>query len=92
MADQSIYARLGGEASVRNLVEVFYDVVEQEPEGAPLMILHLRGHGVTHSRIAQFNFLAGLCGGPKLYTQQQGHSHIRKMQKQIETNAKALDD
>ena len=47
---------------MRRLVETFYDVIENEPEGEALAILHLRGHGVAHSRIEQFNFLSGFFG------------------------------
>ena len=35
---QTPYERIGGEEGVRRLVKVFYDLVETEPEGAPLYI------------------------------------------------------
>ena len=74
---QLLYERVGGEEGVRRLVETFYDVVEYEPEGEALAILHLRGHGVAHSRIEQFNFLSGFFGGPHLYVEKYGHSNVR---------------
>ncbi|MEZ5899977.1 MAG: group II truncated hemoglobin [Hyphomicrobiaceae bacterium] len=91
MAMNSLYAQLGGEHVVRELVEVFYDIVESEPEGHALKILHLRGHGIAHSRIEQFNFLTGFFGGPKLYAEKHGHSNVRKMHEHVEINSEARD-
>lgn len=87
----SLYSRLGGEKAVRDLVEVFYDIIDFEPEGHALKLLHLRGHGVAHSRIEQFNFLSGFFGGPKLYAEKHGHSNVREMHHHVEINAEARD-
>ena len=87
----SLYERLGGEAGVRQLVDVFYDIVEGEAAGHDLNILHLRGHGVAHSRIEQFNFLSGFLGGPRLYAEKHGHSNVRKMHEHVSINAHARD-
>lgn len=88
----SLYARIGGEAGLRTLIETFYDIIEFEPEGQSLKMLHLRGHGVAHSRIEQFNFLSDFLGGPKLYREQHGHSDVRKMHVHIEIDRRAHDD
>lgn len=93
-ADQrqaSLYDLVGGENGLRNLVETFYDIVELEPEGRVLHVLHLRGHGVAHSRIEQLNFLSGFLGGPKLYVQKYGHSDVRQMHEHVEIDAEAKD-
>lgn len=87
----SLYERLGGEAGVRRLVEAFYDIVEREEAGHDLNLLHLRGHGIAHSRIEQFNFLSGFLGGPKLYAEKHGHSNVRKMHEHVAINAHARD-
>lgn len=86
-----LYDLVGGEEGLRRLVETFYDIVEFEPEGRVLHLLHLRGHGVAHSRIEQFNFLSGFFGGPKLYAQKWGHSNVRQMHEHVEINAEAKD-
>ena len=91
MTANSLYSRLGGETAVRDLVEVFYDIIEFEPEGHALKLLHLRGHGVAHSRIEQFNFLSGFLGGPKLYAEKHGHSNVREMHEHVEIDAEARD-
>lgn len=89
--DQLLYELVGGEAGVRKLVEAFYDIVESEPDGHALHLLHLRGHGVAHSRIEQFNFLSGFFGGPKLYAQKWGHSNVREMHEHVEIDRAAKD-
>ncbi len=86
-----LYDLVGGEEGIRRLVEVFYDIVEKEPEGRALHILHLRGHGVAHSRIEQFNFLSGFLGGPRLYVEKFGHSDVRRMHEHVEIASEARD-
>ncbi len=89
--EPSLYELVGGETGVRRLVETFYDIVEFEPEGAVLHTLHLRGHGVAHSRIEQLNFLSGFFGGPRLYAQKYGHSNVREMHEHVAIDAEARD-
>lgn len=88
---QSLYALVGGDEGLRNLVEAFYDIVETQPEGGELPLLHARGHGVAHSRIEQFNFLSGFLGGPGLYAKKYGHSNVREMHEHVEITAEAKD-
>jgi len=87
----SLYDRIAGEPGVRRVVEIFYDIVEQHPEGRELNILHLCGHGVAHSRIEQSNFLSGFLGGPNLYAQKHGHSSVREVHEHVEINARVRD-
>lgn len=91
VARQSLYHQLGGEAGVKRLVETFYDLIERHPQGRAVNILHLRGHGVAHSRVEQFNFLSGFLGGPNLYAEKYGHSNVRLMHEHVEINAEAKD-
>ena len=76
---------------MRALVKCFYDIIESELEGRALHVLHLRGHGVAHSRIEQFNFLSGFFGGPSHYVQKHGHSDVRTMYEHVEITAEARD-
>ncbi len=87
----SLYDAVGGAEGVRRLVETFYDIVEHEPAGEILHLLHLRGSGVAHSRVEQFNFLSGFLGGPRLYVERHGHSDVRQMHEHVEINAAARD-
>ena len=91
MKVSTLYERLGGEAAVGKLVDAFYDIVEKENEGRALLLLHLRGHGVAHSRIEQFNFLSGFLGGPKLYVERHHHSDVRQMHAHIAIGLKERD-
>ena len=94
MADlthHTLYDLIGGETGVRKLVEVFYDIIETRPEAHKLNLLHLRGNGVAHARVEQFNFLCGFLGGPKLYVEKHGHSNIRTMHDYIEISAESKD-
>ena len=75
----SLFARLGGEAGVRALVERFYDIIEQDPAARPLLDLHLQGAGVAHSRAEQFSYLCGFFGGPQHYVMRHGHSRLREI-------------
>lgn len=88
----SLYTRVGGEEGLRKLIETFYDIIEFEPEGRALKMLHLRGHGVAHSRIEQFKFLSDFLGGPKLYREQHGHSDVRQMHVHVVIDRQAHDD
>lgn len=90
-ANQSLYDLVGGEAGVLNLVKVFYDIVETNPVGHKLLLLHLRGNGLAHSRVEQFHFLSGFLGGPKLYVEKHGHSNVRTMHEHVEINAESKD-
>lgn len=82
----SLYERLG-EETLRVLVKHFYDEIEQNPAAEALYLLHIRGHGVQHPRIEQFNFLSGCFGGPKLYVEKFGHSNLRKIHEHLEIDS-----
>ena len=90
-ATRSLYDLVGGETGVLNLVKVFYDIVETEPFAHKLLLLHLRGNGLAHSRVEQFNFLSGFLGGPKLYVEKHGHSNVRTMHEHVEINVESKD-
>lgn len=78
-ARKSPYEMIGGEAGVERLVKVFYDLVESDPAGVPLVALHNRGHGLAHAREAQFEFLSGFLGGPQLYMERHRHTNVKHM-------------
>jgi len=88
---RSLYSRTGGADGVKKLVETFYDFVETAPEGHAVNILQLRGHGVAHARVEQFNFLSGFLGGPNLYAEKFGHSNVRFMHEHVEIDDEAKD-
>ena len=91
ISHKSLYDLIGGEEGIIKLVNVFYDIVETNPEGHQLHLLHLRGNGIAHSRVEQFNFLSGFLGGPKLYVEKHGHSNVRSMHEHVEINSEAKE-
>ncbi|HEX5538402.1 MAG TPA: group II truncated hemoglobin, partial [Methylophilaceae bacterium] len=91
-ASASLYNLIGGEQGLFRLVNVFNDIIETQPAGKLLHILHLRGHGIAHARIELFNFLSGFLGGPSLYVEKYGHSNIRKLHEHVAVTQQARDD
>lgn len=75
----AVIDQIGGEDGVRKLVERFYDLVEARPEGAGLRELHSNGHGLSHARVEQFNFMCGFLGGRRHYLEKHGHLNVRLM-------------
>ncbi len=75
----TMHDRIGGEAVVRALVERFYDLVETLPQGAQILRLHFRGHGMAHVRAEQLDFLNGFLGGQRHYAERHGHMNLRQI-------------
>jgi hemoglobin len=69
------YAWAGGEASVRSLVDRFYDLMDLEPAYSELRAVH--GPDLTSARDKLFWFLSGWLGGPSEYTDRFGHPRLR---------------
>jgi hemoglobin len=70
------YARLGGDAAVRALVERFYDLMDLEPQYAALRALH--APDLAQAREKLYLFLSGWLGGPSLYIERHGHPMLRR--------------
>ncbi|MGR3624073.1 group II truncated hemoglobin [Pseudophaeobacter sp.] len=75
--------QIGGEAALRQVVERFYDLMETDPAAQSLHRLHFRGHGVDHTRQAQFEFLCGFLGGRAYYKERFGHMNLRDIHAHI---------
>lgn len=69
----TIYERVGGSAFFVELVERFYQLVEDDPVLRPLYPEDLRP-GKVHLAA----FLAQLWGGPPQYTLERGHPRLRQ--------------
>lgn len=68
----TIYELIGGEQTVRRIVEAFYPIVQDNPEIGPLFPEDIRP--VMEK---QFLFLTQFFGGPPLYSDQYGHPMMR---------------
>ena len=88
----SVVDRLGGEPVVRALVERFYDLVETRPEGAQILHLHFRGHGISHVRTAQFEFLCAFFGGRRDYIERHGSLNLKEMHAHVPIRPEDAED
>lgn len=84
--------RLGGEGQVHLLVNHFYDLIETLPQGRAIMEMHLKGHGLSHVRPAQFEFLCGFFGGRRYYQERHGHMNLREIHAHVEIHRQDAED
>jgi hemoglobin len=71
----TIYTQLGGETGVRQLVDRFYDLMDELPTASTVRNMH--ASDLSSSRDKLFKFLSGFLGGPSLYIQEYGHPMLR---------------
>ena len=69
------YQRLGGEASVRKLVDRFYELMDSLPQAQQIRAMHPQDLSLSADKL--FKFLSGWLGGPQLYTEEYGHPRLR---------------
>lgn len=69
---ESIYEAIGGEETIRKMVEAFYPRVQAHPLLAPLF-----PEDITPVMGRQFMFLSQFFGGPAIYTERFGHPMMR---------------
>lgn len=84
--------RIGGEEQVHLLVNRFYDLIETLPQGAAIMAMHQRGHGLAHVRPEQFGFLCGFFGGRRYYHEHHGHMNLREIHAHLEIRHQDAED
>jgi hemoglobin len=72
----TLYNEIGGEATFRRLVDLFYSEVENDPVLRPLYIEEDLGPGgAARDRLALF--LMQYWGGPTTYSDNRGHPRLR---------------
>jgi hemoglobin len=69
------FDEFGGEAVVRQLVDRFYDLMDELPEAYVIRKLH--PEDLFGSRQKLFDFLCGWLGGPQYYVEKHGHPRLR---------------
>ena len=72
----TLYQQVGGERAVRDLVDRFYDRMDEDDSVAPLRQMHAKS--LKGSRQKLFEFLSGWLGGPQLYVEKYGHPRLRR--------------
>ncbi len=69
------YELIGGEQTIRALVDRFYDLMDAKPEAAGIRALH--PESLEGSRNKLYWFLVGWMGGPQMYVERFGHPRLR---------------
>ena len=76
----TFFELLGGETkgieNIRNLVETFYDIMDNDPKAVQLRAMHPAD--LAEAREKLFMFLSGWTGGPQLYIERYGHPMLRR--------------
>lgn len=70
------YQRIGGEETIRRLVDRFYDLMDEDPDYYGIRKIHARD--LAEARDKLFMFLSGWTGGPQLYMEKFGHPRLRQ--------------
>lgn len=72
---RSLFDQMGGESTIRALVDRFYDLMDVDADLAELRAAH--GASLDNARDRLFMFLCGFLGGPDYYVQAHGHPRLR---------------
>jgi hemoglobin len=72
----SLFARVGGEATVDRLVEAFYRHMDSVPAARSLRAMHEAD--LSQTKAVLKHYLGEWMGGPKLYSQERGHPRLRQ--------------
>lgn len=83
------YEALGGEQAVRQLVERFYEHMDEDAEALTIRRMHPEDLARAQQRL--FEFLSGWLGGPNLYWERHGHPRLRMRHLPFAIDAAARD-
>lgn len=72
---KSFFDALGGEESIRLLVDRFYDHMDSREDTAVIRAMH--PDDLQSSRDKLYMFVVGWTGGPQLYMEAYGHPRLR---------------
>lgn len=75
MFTKTIFDLIGGQATVDQLVDRFYDIMDGDEKF--LMIRSMHPQSLDSSRMKLKLFLYGWLGGPQTYTEKYGHPRMR---------------
>lgn len=79
----------GGEAGVRQVVEMFYDLMDSREVARGIRAMHPRDLSVSRDKLA--TFLCGWLGGPRLYQAKYGSISIPGVHAHLKVDACARD-
>lgn len=70
------YERIGGEAKLHELVNRFYELMDELPETYGIRRMH--GESLDGANDKLFKFLSGWTGGPQLFIEEFGEPFLRR--------------
>ena len=79
----------GGEAGVRQMVEMFYDLMDSRAVARGIRAMHPQDLSVSRDKLA--TFLCGWLGGPRLYQVKYGSISIPGVHAHLNVDAAARD-
>jgi hemoglobin len=85
----SFYEMVGGAENVRELVDRFYDLMDERADVQELRDMHAKSLKVSRQKL--FEFLSGWMGGPSLYIEKYGHPRLRMRHMPFSIGTEARD-
>lgn len=85
----TMYAWLGGEQAIKDLVNRFYDIMDSDKSLKPIRDMHKED--LTPMRLSLFEFLSGWLGGPSLFIERHGSPCLTGAHKPFKIDAPARD-
>jgi len=85
-AEETLYAKYGGEGTIKKLVDVFYEKVLGDPLLSPMF----RGVDMARQKRHQALFISQALGGPKKYTGRdmfEAHKNLKVTDEQFDAVA-----
>ena len=71
------YDMLGGDATVRRVVDRFYDLMDASTDPAAQVLRDMHPPSLHQARDKLYWFLVGWLGGPPMYVERKGHPRLR---------------
>ena len=89
VSQYSLYASIGGETAVAELVCEFYRVMDTSPEAAGIRAMHPQDLFGSIDKLSKF--LCGFLGGPALYAENYGSPALRARHRPFNIGADERD-
>ncbi|MDF1817605.1 MAG: group II truncated hemoglobin [Immundisolibacteraceae bacterium] len=85
----SMYEWLGGESTIKALVDRFYDIMDRDESMKVLRDMHKQD--LAPMRLSLFEFLSGWLGGPPLFIERNGSPCLTGAHKPFKIGSAARD-
>lgn len=86
---QTLYERIGAAEGIERLVSRYLDILQSDPQCAPLRARYTQGFERYRRRMVEY--LSGFFGGPALYIERHGLPALRENHQSIPISAQMRD-